>query len=144
MHNKVVEPKPQQITTIDFEEAFEYKMIWQTLQPCGPRAKGQVVHSHLQRIQGQEQQRCLAQGQALHHTPRRCCIKSKWVFKIKHDGVFHAQLVASGYNQIPGVDFTEKLVQVMNDVMWCILLVAMLIWKMDAMIINVETAFMEI
>ncbi len=73
----------------------------------------------------------------------RRCIKSKWVFKIKHDGTFCARLVACGYSQIPGVDFTENYAPVMNDATWCILLVAMLIWKMDAIIINVETAFLH-
>jgi len=73
----------------------------------------------------------------------RRCIKSKWVFKIKRDGIFRARLVACGYSQIPGVDFTENYAPVMNDVTWRILLVAMLIWKMDAIIIDVETAFLH-
>ena len=38
----------------------------------------------------------------------RRCVKSKWVFKIKQKGVFHDQLVACGYSQIPGVDFWES------------------------------------
>jgi hypothetical protein len=33
----------------------------------------------------------------------RRCVKSKWVFKIKRNGVFRARLVACGYSQIPGV-----------------------------------------
>ncbi len=60
------------------------------------------------------------------------CIKSKWVFKIKRDGIFRARLVACGYSQIPGVDFTENYAPVMNDVMWRILLVAMIVWGLDA------------
>jgi len=51
--------------------------------------------------------------------------------------------VACGYSQIPGVDFTENYAPVMNDVTWRILLVAMLVWKMDAIIIDVETAFLH-
>ena len=39
----------------------------------------------------------------------RRCVKCKWVFKIKRNGKFRARLVACGYIQIPGVDFTEKL-----------------------------------
>ena len=35
------------------------------------------------------------------------CVKHKWVFEIKRNGVFHARLVACGYSQIPGVDFME-------------------------------------
>jgi len=73
----------------------------------------------------------------------RRCIRSKWVFKIKRDGIFRARLVACGYSQIPGVDFTENFAPVINDVTWHILIVAMLIWKLDAVIINVETAFLH-
>jgi len=36
----------------------------------------------------------------------QCCIKSKWVCKIKWDGVFQARLVACRYRQIPSVNFT--------------------------------------
>jgi len=39
--------------------------------------------------------------------PKRCrCIKSKWMFKIKCNGIFQACLVACGYSQIPSIDFT--------------------------------------
>jgi len=58
------------------------------------------------------------------------------MFKIKHDGIFRACLVACGYSQIPGVDFTEDFAPVMHDVTWQILLVAMLVWQMDAIIIT--------
>ena len=34
-------------------------------------------------------------------------IKSKWVFKLKIDGHFHACLVAKGFMQIPGIDYDE-------------------------------------
>ncbi len=56
----------------------------------------------------------------------RNCIKNKWVFKTKRNGIFRARLVACGYSQIPGVDFQESYAPVINDVTFRILLVTML------------------
>jgi len=64
-------------------------------------------------------------------------VDSKWVFKIKCNSVFQAHLVACGYSQIPGINFTENFAPVMNDVTWHILLVAMIVWGMDAIIVDV-------
>jgi Reverse transcriptase (RNA-dependent DNA polymerase) len=50
------------------------------------------------------------------------CITSKWIFKIKSNGVYRARLVACGYSQIPGVDFQESFALVINDVTVQILL----------------------
>ena len=44
------------------------------------------------------------------------CVKCKWVFKIKRDGTFRARLVACGYSQIPGVDFSENYSPVVHDI----------------------------
>jgi len=69
------------------------------------------------------------------------CIKCKWIFKIKRDGTFRARLVACNYSQVPGVDYTENYAPVINDVAWCILLIAMLIWNLKTIIIDIESAF---
>jgi Reverse transcriptase (RNA-dependent DNA polymerase) len=45
----------------------------------------------------------------------RRCIKCKWVFDVKRNGVFRARLVACGYSQIPGVDFQDYYSPVVND-----------------------------
>jgi hypothetical protein len=50
-------------------------------------------------------------------------IGSKWVFKTKKNGVYHARLVALGYNQIPGVDFFDNFAPVVNDTTFRCLLV---------------------
>ena len=34
-------------------------------------------------------------------------IGSRWIFRVKRNGVFRARLVALGYSQIPGVNFTD-------------------------------------
>ena len=72
----------------------------------------------------------------------RQCIKNKWVFECKRSGVFRARLVACGYSQIPGVDFTESYAPVINDVTWRILLAIMILQKLKGKIIDVETAFL--
>ena len=73
----------------------------------------------------------------------RRCIKSRWVFDVKRNGIFRPRLVACGYSQVPGVDFTESYAPVINDITWRILIVAKIIWKLAAMIIDVETAFLH-
>ena len=73
---------------------------------------------------------------------RRWCVKSKWVFKIKRNGVYRARLVACGYSQIPGVDFSENYLPVVNDITYRLLIIAMIIFHLSAKIVDVETAFL--
>eukprot|EP01082_Thalassiosira_pseudonana_P004207 g3736.t1 g3736 contig13:32484-34808(-) len=72
----------------------------------------------------------------------RRCVKSKWVFKLKRNGVFRARIVACGYSQIPGVDFEESYSPVMNDITLRILLVIWIVMTLKAIIADVETAFL--
>ena len=39
-----------------------------------------------------------------------------WVFKIKCNGVYQYRLVEKGFSQIPGLDFTDNVSPVVNDV----------------------------
>ena len=41
--------------------------------------------------------------------PNQCCVKNKWVFKIKCNGVYQMHLIACGYSQVPGIDFLTTL-----------------------------------
>ncbi len=50
--------------------------------------------------------------------------------------------MACGPTPITGVDFTDSFVSVITDVIWRILIIVMLVWNCDAMIIDVETAFL--
>ena len=76
-------------------------------------------------------------------TEGRRCIQCKWIFKIKRNGVFRARLVACGYRQVPCVGFNEIFTPVINDVSFSIMLIVKLIWKLQASIIDVETAFLQ-
>ncbi|KAL7577258.1 hypothetical protein ACA910_003579 [Epithemia clementina (nom. ined.)] len=72
----------------------------------------------------------------------RRLVGSKWVFKIKRDGTFRARLVALGYSQMPGVDFSDNFAPVVNDVTFRIVLTRKLVEKLAALSIDVETAFL--
>ena len=74
--------------------------------------------------------------------PGRWCVKSKSVFK-KQNGVFHARLVACGYSQIPGVDFTENYSPMVHGITFCLFLIAKMIYGFSAKIVDVETAFLH-
>jgi histone deacetylase 1/2 len=73
----------------------------------------------------------------------RRCVKCKWIFEIKRSGIFRARLVACGYSQIPGVDFTESYSPVGNDVTIRIMLITEMVKGLESKIIDVETAFLH-
>ena len=72
----------------------------------------------------------------------RRLIGNKWVFKIKRDGTYRARLVALGYSQIPGVDYTDNFAPVAHDVSFRIALARMMVEKLDSLAMDVETAFL--
>ena len=72
----------------------------------------------------------------------RRLIGNKWVFKIGRDGTYRARLVALGYSQIPGVDYTDKFAPVAHDVSFRIALARMMLEKLESLVMAVETAFL--
>ena len=68
-----------------------------------------------------------------------CC----WVFKIKHNGVYQARLVAKGFSQIPGLDFTDNFSPVVNDITFQVVITQMIIKKWDATIVDIDNAFLN-
>ena len=65
-----------------------------------------------------------------------------WVFKIKWNGVYQARLVAEGFSQIPGLDFTDNF-SVVNDVTFRVVLTQMIIEKWDAKVVDIDNAFLN-
>ena len=51
----------------------------------------------------------------------------RWVFKVKRNGVYHARLVAKGFSQIPGIDFTDNYSPLVNDVTFRVVVARMLV-----------------
>ena len=72
----------------------------------------------------------------------RRLIGNKWLFKIKRDGTYRARLVALGYSQIPGVDYTDNFAPVAHDVSFRRALARMIVEKLDSLVMDVETAFL--
>ena len=72
----------------------------------------------------------------------RRLIGNKWVFNIKRDGTYRARLVALGYSQIPGVDYTDNFAPVAHDVTFRIALERMMVEILDSLVMDVETAFL--
>ena len=70
-------------------------------------------------------------------------VKSKWIFVIKRNGIFRARLVACGYSQIPGIDFSENYAPVIMDATYRLLLVTMMKKGLKSKLIDVETAFLH-
>ena len=60
--------------------------------------------------------------------PNDCrLVVCKWVFKVKRNGVYCARLVAKGFSQIPGMEFTDDYSLVVNDVTFRVVVARMLI-----------------
>ena len=72
----------------------------------------------------------------------RSLIGNKWVFKQKKNGVHRARLVARGYSQVPGVDFSENYAPVVNDITMRLTLVLKMTNNWTGEIIDIETAFL--
>ena len=72
----------------------------------------------------------------------RRLIGNKWVFKIKRDGNYRARLVALGYSQTPGVDYTDIFSPDAHDVSFRIALPRLMLEKLDSVVMDVETAFL--
>ena len=67
----------------------------------------------------------------------------RWVFKVKRNGVYCARLVAKGFSQIPGVEFTENYSPVVNDVTFRVVVARMLIENLKGKVVDIDNAFLN-
>ena len=70
-------------------------------------------------------------------------VKHKWRNEIKRNGILWSRLVACGYSQVPGIDFTNVYSPVVNDVTFRIMMVAEMVYKYKSKLIDIETAFLH-
>jgi hypothetical protein len=62
---------------------------------------------------------------------------------VKRNGIFRARLVACGYSQVPGIDFSEIFAPVLNDLSFRIMVIVKLVWNMTCFVVDIETAFLN-
>ena len=62
----------------------------------------------------------------------RRLIGNKWVFKLKRNGTYRARLVALGYSQIPGVNYTDNFAPAARDVSFSKTLARMMVENLTA------------
>ena len=65
----------------------------------------------------------------------------RWVIKEKRNGVYYAILVAKGFSQIPGVDFTDNYSTVENDVTFRVVVARMIIENMKGKVVDIGNPF---
>jgi len=70
-------------------------------------------------------------------------VKCKWVFDIKRNDTFRARIVAKGFTQQPGLDYYLQCSPVVNDITFRIWLTCVLIWQLQTLVFDVETAFLH-
>ena len=77
------------------------------------------------------------------HPNDRRLVGCGWVFKVKRNGVYRARVVAKGFSQIPGVDFTDNYSPVVNDVTFRAVVARMIIENMKGKVVDIDNAFLN-
>ena len=67
----------------------------------------------------------------------------RWVSKVKRNGVYCARLVAKGFSQIPGMDFTDNYSPVVNDVTFRVVVSRMPIGNLKGKVVDIDNAFLN-
>ena len=106
-------------------------------------SKKEMARSYQKRVPRHDKYKVWRRTNKRNIPSNRRCIKCKWVFKIKRNGVFRARLVVCGYSQIPVVDFSENFSLVAHDITFWLLIEVMILCGYLAKIADIETAFLQ-
>ena len=77
------------------------------------------------------------------HPQDQRLVGCRWVFKVKYNGVYCARLVAKGFSQIPGMDFTDNYSPVVNDVTFRVGVARMLIENLKRKEVDSDNTFLN-
>ena len=70
-------------------------------------------------------------------------VGSKWVFKVKRNGVYRARLVDKGFSQIRGDNLKENFSPLINDMTFRIVLTRMILEGLDAKVVDINNVFLN-
>ena len=62
---------------------------------------------------------------------------------MKCNGVYHARLVAKGFSQIPGMNFTDNDSPVVKDVAFRVVVARMLIENLEGKVVEIDNEFLN-
>ena len=122
-----------------FEKPENFKAAWDHEEPFQKEKWQEAITKELDKMKLRKVWRKIKRSQK---PQNRRCVKHKWVFEIKQNGIFCARLVACGYSQVAGIDFQEIYSPVANDITFRILLIYLLMNGCDSLIFDIETAFL--
>ena len=77
------------------------------------------------------------------HPNNRRLVGCRWVYKVKRNHLYRARLLAKGFIQIAGVDFTDNYSPVVNDVTFRVVVARMIIENMKGKVIDIDKAFLN-
>ena len=96
---------------------------------------------HIKTIQGYDKKGGMEKPKTRNIQPNGGLIESIWVFKKKGYGQFMSRLIARGYIQIPGVDFSYYYSPVVSGITLQVILIIWLFNKWNSHNIDIETYF---
>ena len=67
----------------------------------------------------------------------------KWIFKVKSDGRYRARLVALGYRQKIGIDYTNIHAPVLHEISPRVFIIVKMMMKWKARKADIEEAFLD-